>query len=341
MYYKDFDSENPPRNIKILEFNSGIPAEDFDTSYINMIVCADTLIQYSTTKKNEVVLHGIQIKNDLYLYKKVDGTYFRTTAMSSPLDSVSAHDLKEVQGNKKYNHSYTSSRDITYKIYIDSDSAFNQHRYSGFFPNVFSPKGNINYIEESLYKSIKEYKFIEDPTLVCKEYIPEFSNNRTQDVVALSDLDPYKNDSLLNNTYIPDHQLLLSDSTAINLKSVLSKVNLIDFTASWCGPCRMENRFIPAILDHFSDESLKVISISLDESYDGFLKSIPEGKDRSNNWIQLWDNEEFKSELSKYFSLSAIPRFVIVDQYGKILDQNSIRPSDTRIKEHLEGFLRK
>ncbi|MBK8636389.1 MAG: hypothetical protein IPN72_23715 [Saprospiraceae bacterium] len=94
-------------------------------------------------------------------------------------------------------------------------------------------------------------------------------------------------------------------------------------------------------MDEFKNDSLKVISISLDKKYNEYIKSISKEMQKEENWIQLWDQGGFESEFSTFFNLSAIPKFVIVNKEGIILESDSIRPSNTKINALLENYLSK
>jgi len=64
------------------------------------------------------------------------------------------------------------------------------------------------------------------------------------------------------------------DSGQVSLYSVKGKLKIIDFWASWCGPCRMENPNMVKLYDDFKDKGLAVISVSLDERKAAWTQAI-------------------------------------------------------------------
>ncbi len=340
-YYENLDTANLPITIKNVSFFTGIPSENLDTTYSNKLVCGDTLINYSFSKRNELITHSVQIGTNFYIYNNKEDYYFRTKLLEFPLDLVNKKDFKIIRNDNEYNYRYSSNQNIEYKLLIDQTVINKQHLNIGNFSSLFTPIGNIKSFHESFFNSTSKFIYTIDTTLVCIDYIPEFKSSVNEEMVEL-EMNPYTKDtSRLNNTQIPDLQFYDVDSNSVFLKSLFSKVNLIDFTASWCKPCLRENEYIHKLLDEFKNDSLKVISISLDKKYNEYIKSISKEMQKEENWIQLWDQSGFESELSIFFNLSAIPKFVIVNKDGLILDSDCIRPSNTKINVLLGNYLSK
>jgi len=102
----------------------------------------------------------------------------------------------------------------------------------------------------------------------------------------------------------------------LSLSSFKGRYVLIDFWASWCGPCRKENPFLVKAYNRFHAKGLEVIGISLDENRQAWLDAII--KD-SLPWIHLSDAKGFSGPVPDLYGIKAIPRNFLLDTTGKII----------------------
>ena len=109
---------------------------------------------------------------------------------------------------------------------------------------------------------------------------------------------------------------------------------LVDFWATWCGPCCRELPAFHKLKEEFKDKPICFVSISIDADEAAWRAKIE--KD-SLDGIQLRVNEE--DTFKKDYKISWIPRFLLIDREGKVLDANMTRPSDTKTIEKLTTLL--
>ena len=100
------------------------------------------------------------------------------------------------------------------------------------------------------------------------------------------------------------------------LSSLKGKYVLVDFWASWCGPCRRESPNIVATYKQFSNKNFTIVGVSLDNDKEAWLKAI---KDDHLNWIQVSDLKQWESSMVGLYQLSVIPFNVLIDPQGKIV----------------------
>lgn len=105
----------------------------------------------------------------------------------------------------------------------------------------------------------------------------------------------------------------------VSLSSLKGKYILIDFWASWCGPCRMEYPYIHKAYDKFKNKNFEVIGVSLDDKKSLWENAI---KDNHFNWVEVCDLKGRQNEVAVAYGISAIPQSLLVDPNGIIIAKN-------------------
>jgi len=116
----------------------------------------------------------------------------------------------------------------------------------------------------------------------------------------------------------PNFQLTSSDGRTVTLESLTGKVVLIDFWATWCGPCREALPHVKKIAKRFAGPQFQVISISLDRDDAKWREFIAQNE---MTWIQYRDGS-FEGPVAKTFGVSAIPATFTIDADGILQDQH-------------------
>jgi len=120
----------------------------------------------------------------------------------------------------------------------------------------------------------------------------------------------------------------------ISLTQAMGKVTVIDFWASWCRPCRMENPYLVEIYNKYHDQGLNVIGVSLDKNKESWLKAI---QDDGIKWQQVSELKFWQDPIAKKYGVTSIPQTFILDAKGIIRAKNLRREElEKKIKELLE-----
>ena len=107
-----------------------------------------------------------------------------------------------------------------------------------------------------------------------------------------------------------------------------SKLLLIDFWASWCGPCRAENPNVVEIYNDYHEKGFDILGVSLDMKKENWVKAI---EDDGLIWHNISDLKYWQNEAARAYAVSAIPSNVLLDQNGIIIAKD-LRGKDLRTK---------
>ncbi len=117
----------------------------------------------------------------------------------------------------------------------------------------------------------------------------------------------------------PDFSLPDTLGTAVSLSSFKGKYVLVDFWASWCGPCRQENPSIVKAFNQFKDKNFTILGVSLDRAKAPWLKAI---KDDGLAWTHVSDLQYWNNAAAKLYNVQSIPFNILVDPQGNIVGEN-------------------
>jgi thiol-disulfide isomerase/thioredoxin len=132
------------------------------------------------------------------------------------------------------------------------------------------------------------------------------------------------------NRKVPEISLKDTSGKIVKLSSLKGKIVLIDFWASWCGPCRRANKHLKELYSKYKDKGLEILSISVDESKPDWKKAIREDK---TSWLHVID----EINLANAWKIQYIPTTFIVDKQGNFAAINpEISEMDGLIKNLLK-----
>lgn len=118
----------------------------------------------------------------------------------------------------------------------------------------------------------------------------------------------------------PNIALQNPDGKILNLSDLRGKYVLIDFWASWCGPCRRENPHVVEMYNKYKEKGFEVFSVSLDRTKEAWVRAIETDKLTWPNHVS--DLKYWSSEAAKLYGVNSIPATFLIDKEGRIIAKN-------------------
>lgn len=133
------------------------------------------------------------------------------------------------------------------------------------------------------------------------------------------------NAQLKNGAALPKITLSTSTGAAVELQSFKGKVTLVDFWASWCGPCRIANKKLVKLYSKYRNQGFEIVGISLDKDKAKWLNAVKKDK---IEYMQLNDPAGFDAKSAIAFGVENMPASYLFDASGKLV---AVNPSEQQI----------
>ena len=119
----------------------------------------------------------------------------------------------------------------------------------------------------------------------------------------------------------PDFSAPTPTGETMSLKDALGKYTIIDFWASWCRPCRIENPNVVKVYNKYHDKGLNIISVSLDKAdqKDKWIQAI---KDDKMDWYHVSNLKFWQDPIAQQYNVRSIPATFLLDENGMIIDKD-------------------
>lgn len=142
-----------------------------------------------------------------------------------------------------------------------------------------------------------------------------FFDNLSEQIAATEE--QVRLESLLKpGSTVPDISLPDPEGETVSLSSLRGNYVLIDFWASWCKPCRMENPNVVRLYNEYKDENFEIFGVSLDRNKEKWIGAIEAD---NLTWTHVSDLKFWQSDAAKLYNVKSIPFTVLIDPEGKVI----------------------
>ncbi|GDX48440.1 hypothetical protein LBMAG25_12580 [Bacteroidota bacterium] len=242
----------------------------------------------------------------------------------------------------------------TFSFQLDERMPHTSIRYSGHHANINNFMAFISKQQFQLSQTLDDIITQDSLELLINEkkalIIEQSSKFKVTESVLNSNLLDYDNfcKTLLqkNQKYqyknslsgLVGNQFTFKDKNGKNvpLENFRGKYIYIDVWATWCKPCREEFPFLDSLKKHFKNENaLQIIAVSVDKDFQKWSKFVTEN---NMNGIQLHAASD--SDFVKFYDIAALPRYILIDKNGNVMNPSEMRPSEPSLIKKIEDTIK-
>ncbi len=189
--------------------------------------------------------------------------------------------------------------------------------------------------DQFLFDYIKSNLEYRGPVHVKSSYDKFMAENQSPKLQAKLEETKEKWDPIMPGQDVPDFNFVNIEGEPVKLSDLKGNLVYVDIWATWCGPCIAEHPHWDKMKEEYKDKPISFLTVSIDDSKEPWEKMV---KAKNMDGLQWFTENAWKSDIAQHFMVNAIPRFLLLDKDGKVLDPSADRPSG-KIRETVDKYL--
>ena len=233
-------------------------------------------------------------------------------------DYVANEFFKNIEFNeKKYSNVIEIKENFKNYAHIIGSSSYNATTQTQFLDNQLSTLGEGMVYRTALAGIIQGLALAKNANLFMK-YADLYTSKFKDDPNTNAEIEKIKSQLSIYLTGVPAPEIIENTPLGqpLALSSLKGKVVLLDFWASWCGPCRQYNPELVAIYKKYKDKGFEIFAVSLDKSAEKWKEAI---KTDQLEWLHVSDLKGWASAPAQKYQVTSIPTAILLDKEGKII----------------------
>ena len=247
------------------------------------------------------------LRTFIFAYSEKSGAVNKSFKALDSLKLYSASDSVVIAATNQKNQSVASVNEYVKQFLARENNPLVAAFAAGIASNTFSPEE----YEVELNKLTKKYPSESNIAFLNTQ----FAQQKAQSAQAAQS----RQAGSWVGKKVPDLSLPDVNGKEVSIASFRGKFVLIDFWASWCGPCRQENPNVVKAYNQFKDKNFTILGVSLDKDKPNWLKAI---KEDNLTWTHISDLAYWNSKSVSVFNFEGIPFNVLVDPEGTVIGES-------------------
>ncbi|OFX46395.1 MAG: hypothetical protein A2046_13800 [Bacteroidetes bacterium GWA2_30_7] len=289
-------------------------------NFITIIVDSLSEITITADANNLLATYNVTGSADSKLIMELDKKAFESIALVDSLTKIFQEhkDSPDIDTIK-------AQLDAKYQSILEENRSYNLNFINKNKNSLASLKALYQKIgNNSLINPYQDYKYFSQVDSAVNLTYPNSKHSKALhanivEVKKAIDAENSSKQSINAGSEAPEISLPNPDGKILNLSDFRGKVVLLDFWASWCKPCRIENPNLVANYKKYHSKGFEIFQVSLDKTKQDWINAIANDK---LNWIHVSDLQYWNSPAAKLYNVSSIPSNFLIDKDGKIIATN-------------------